>query len=74
MGKQHLAFIHQVKVGGKAVIRRQALDAEFGRGSNEWLTRDEIAARMDALDPWSQLVASELFNLPMPVNSQMPLF
>ncbi len=74
MGKQHLAFIHQVKVGGKAVIRRQALDAEFGRGSNEWLTRDEIAARMDSLDPWSQLVASEFFNLPMPTNSQMPLF
>lgn len=74
MGRQHLAFIHQVKVGGKALIRRQALDVEFGRGSNEWLTRDEIAEQMESLDPWSQLVASGLFNLPMPANSQMPLF
>ncbi len=74
MGKQHLAFIHKVKVGGRALIRRQALDAEFGRGSNEWLTRDEIAKRMGELDPWSQLVASGLFELPMPESSQMQLF
>ncbi len=74
MGKQHLAFIHKVKVGGRALIRRQALDVEFGRGSNEWLTRDEIAERMGELDPWSQLVASGLFELPMPESSQMQLF
>ena len=74
MGKQHLAFIHEVEVGGKALIRRQALDVEFGRGSNEWLTRDEIAKRMETLDPWSQLVASGLFDVPMPAPAQMPLF
>ncbi len=74
MGRQHLAFIHKVKVGGKPLIRRQALDVEFGRGSIEWLTRDEIADQMEILDPWSQLVASGLFNLSLPVDSQIPLF
>ena len=74
MGKQHLAFIHRVKVGGRAIIRRQALDAEFGRGSIEWLTPAEIAGRMGNLDPWSQLAASGLFDLPMPDDPQTPLF
>ncbi len=61
MGSRHLAFIHRVDVGGRPLVRRQAVDQEFGRESVSWKTPPEIAAGVASLDPWSQLVAHGLF-------------
>lgn len=60
-GSHHLAYIHEVRIGGNTTIRRQASDQEFGREPVEWKTPEEIADRANELDPWSQLVAKELF-------------
>ncbi|MCG3139113.1 MAG: hypothetical protein HJJLKODD_02991 [Phycisphaerae bacterium] len=72
MGYHHLAFIHRVKIGGKTSIRRQALDQEFGRESVSWKTADEIKQAVVELDPWSQLVAHELFGATIPPLSSDP--
>ena len=66
VGALHLAFIHRVRVGGRTVIRRQAIDQEFGRESVSWKTEAEIRDSSQTLDPWSQLVAAELFGAPVP--------
>ena len=66
MGQHHLAFIHEVTVGGRTLIRRQTLDQEFGRETVEWKTPHEIKQMMRDLDPWSQLVAGHLFGAVVP--------
>lgn len=60
MGAHHLAFIHEVRVGGRTSLRRQSIDQEFGRGTLNWRTTAEIAQMVEDLDPWSQLVAEKL--------------
>jgi len=74
MGKKHLAFIHEVDVGGKVAIRRQTADREFTRDGCEWKTQHEIVSLLDKLDPWSQLMASRLFHIPPPPDAQSLLF
>ena len=61
MGSHHLAFIHRVRVGGRTLIRRQAIDQEFGREPVSWKTPEQICDAAASLDPWSQLVAAQLF-------------
>jgi predicted NUDIX family phosphoesterase len=70
MGSHHLAFIHKVKVGGRTAIRRQAIDKEFGRESITWRSAEEIGKFMPNLDPWSQIVASEIFGFQVPLEQQ----
>ncbi|MCK4343193.1 MAG: NUDIX domain-containing protein [Phycisphaerae bacterium] len=71
VGSHHLAFIHEVIVGGNVKIRRQAIDKEFGREAVEWVGADEIRAHASELDPWSQLVAHKLFGAPLPPTDQL---
>ncbi len=68
VGNLHLAYIHEVTIGGTAAVRRQAVDKEFGREAIEWITADEICECVDELDPWSQLVAARLFGAELPPN------
>lgn len=74
MGKKHLAFVHEVLVGGRITIRRQTADREFGRDGPEWKSRDEIVAIMAKLDPWSQLIAANLFGVAPSRDAQSLLF
>lgn len=71
-GSHHLAFIHQVTVGGRPLIRRQSLDQEFGRETVTWKTPDEVGNMIRDLDPWSQLVASALFGVSLPESPDDP--
>lgn len=72
MGSRHLAFIHEVSIGGRAAIRRQAIDQEFGREAISWRTADEIRQAVGDLDPWSQLVAAHLFAATVPTTGTEP--
>ena len=72
MGCHHLAFIHQVEVGGRPLIRRQAIDKEFGRETVSWKTPEEIKAGALELDPWSQLVAERLFGAVVSQSDEDP--
>ncbi|MEP0841892.1 MAG: NUDIX domain-containing protein [Phycisphaerae bacterium] len=72
MGSQHLAFIHEITVGGRTVIRRQALDQEFGRETVSWKTKEEIKTLVKELDPWSQFVAAALFDASIPSSDGDP--
>lgn len=74
MGKRHLAFVHEVEVGGRVAIRRQTADREFGRDGPEWKSREEIIEQMAKLDPWSQLVAAKIFNVSPSIDAQSLLF
>lgn len=74
MGKKHLAFVHEVDVGGRIAIRRQTADREFGRDGPEWKSPSEIIAVLPKLDPWSQFVAAKLFNVPPALDAQALLF
>ena len=71
VGHHHLAFIHEVTVGGKPLVRRQAIDKEFGREAIEWITADKICECIDELDPWSQLVAHRLFDAKLPPSGNL---
>ncbi len=71
VGALHLAFVHEVTVGGKVIVRRQAIDKEFGREPVTWVTKDDIKNKMDELDPWSQLVASKLLDLELPPSGDL---
>lgn len=66
MGAHHLAYVHEVEVSGRTLIRRQAIDKEFGREGVSWKTGDEIKEAAGELDPWSQLVAQKLFGAAVP--------
>ena len=66
-----MAFIHEVTVGGKPLVRRQAIDKEFGREAIEWITADKICECIDELDPWSQLVAHRLFDAKLPPSGNL---
>lgn len=74
MGSKHLALIHEVHVGGRAAIRRQTSDREFGREAPHWRTREEILQELDRFDPWSQLVASGLFGVKLDQQDEPGLF
>jgi predicted NUDIX family phosphoesterase len=73
-GSKHLAFLHVVTVGGTAQIRRQTVDREFRREKPEWKTPDQIKDALAEFDPWSQITASHLFNIPRPGSDQHRLF
>jgi len=72
VGCHHLAFIHRVQVGGRAKIRRQAIDQEFSRETVDWKTPEEISLLVRNLDPWSQFVASKLFGAVLPHTGEEP--
>lgn len=72
VGSRHLAVLFRVTVGGSAKIRRQAADQEFGREPVRWKSKDEIRGQVDTLDPWSQIVAAELFGAELPTLSNEP--
>jgi predicted NUDIX family phosphoesterase len=66
LGSHHLGYIHVIEIGGRTGIRRQAVEQEFGRESIVWKTAEQIKSSVDDLDPWSQLVAKEVFGAHLP--------
>lgn len=71
VGFHHLACVHEVQVGGKLGIRRQAIDKEFGREAVEWVNEEAIRQCVEELDPWSQRVAHKLFGAQLPQSGQL---
>ncbi len=64
MGVHHLAYIHEVNVGGKPGVRRQAIDKEFGREPVEWVESSLLSKGTIDFDPWSKIVVEKLFDAP----------
>lgn len=71
VGTLHLAYVFEVEIGGNVGIRRQAIDREFGREALDWVDKSSLCQKVADLDPWSQLVAAELFGATLPPSDQL---
>lgn len=67
-GSRHLAVLHQVKIAGRAAIRRQTADREFTRDGAEWCTKEEIVAKVRDFDSWSRIAAAAIFGAEVDPN------